>query len=656
MANIFLSYARVDRGCAARLAHVLEAAGHDVWWDRRLDGGEEFSAEIEAALDKAEVVLVAWSRDSAKSRWVRDEAAAGCDTGRLLPVSIDGALPPMGFRQFHTLDLTGWKAGKRDERTVELLRSVERRLQGKAPLPRASTPARTKRPFAALSFRQLSGVAIVVVLLAGAVITSFITSRQEAGGPPQSPTIALLPFATTSPDPRLRDLAAQTRDSIAQTFSQGGLAVQLLSSAPEGPTAADFLFSGDFSRNGDKVQATIRLDEAAHKRTVYSRQFEALGEDARNLPERIGVQLAGTFTFTPNWRLLDRRHPIDPPLLADLLAKTDDLQAYLIRKRVAAKIPNVAMAQAGVAFYTGFVLSQLPSAERPEALAEGRRASDRARAIDPTFGDIYFAWCILHSEVWLAECEDQLRAGRRIDPDSSSLNRHLAWLLRDVGRVDEAAEITSLAYAHNPYDAGRIGDVLWVLEYTGDDDGARELYQKGLRWFPENKSGFAYNRLWGLVDGGHFDAIPRLAEEIGPGVLPPEDLKGTALLPLLNAKTISAAKQICLLAKGDNKILCMFRLSSLGDEDDAYAIADQIYPRRVGRSAAETEQIWLDDPDGAGFRPFITSPAAAPMRRDPRYLRLAQRVGLLDYWRSGRAPDFCRKHPEPVCSQLLKRR
>ena len=35
---------------------------------------------------------------------------------------------------------------------------------------------------------------------------------------------------------------------------------------------------------------------------------------------------------------------------------------------------------------------------------------------------------------------------------------------------------------------------------------------------------------------------------------------------------------------------------------------------------------------------------------------LAQRVGLLDYWRSGRAPDFCRKQPEPICAQLLKRR
>src|SRR5690242_5171437 len=109
MGQIFLSYAREDREFAQRPARTLERAGHQVWWDRHLDSGEEFSAEIEAALARADVVLVAWSKVSVKSRWVRDEAAVGGDSERLVPVSIDGTLPPMGFRQFHTMDLTGWK-------------------------------------------------------------------------------------------------------------------------------------------------------------------------------------------------------------------------------------------------------------------------------------------------------------------------------------------------------------------------------------------------------------------------------------------------------------------------------------------------------------------------------------------------------------------
>ncbi len=139
MGAIFLSYAREDRGCAKKLAQVLEATGHDVWWDRRLDGGEEFSAEIEAALDKSDVVLVAWSKESVRSRWVRDEAAVGGDTGRLVPVSIGGSLPPMGFRQFHSLDLTDWRGQcATSERRNSFIRSSGACRERKRPHPGSS--------------------------------------------------------------------------------------------------------------------------------------------------------------------------------------------------------------------------------------------------------------------------------------------------------------------------------------------------------------------------------------------------------------------------------------------------------------------------------------------------------------------------------------
>ena len=81
MGQVFLSYAREDRRFAEKLAQVLEEAGQVVWWDRHIEGGHEFSADIEAALERSDVVVVAWSATSVKSRWVRDEAAAGGDTG-----------------------------------------------------------------------------------------------------------------------------------------------------------------------------------------------------------------------------------------------------------------------------------------------------------------------------------------------------------------------------------------------------------------------------------------------------------------------------------------------------------------------------------------------------------------------------------------------
>jgi predicted esterase len=59
MGQVFLSYAREDRRFAEKLAQVLEQAGQDVWWDRHIESGHEFSTDIEAALDKSDVVVVA---------------------------------------------------------------------------------------------------------------------------------------------------------------------------------------------------------------------------------------------------------------------------------------------------------------------------------------------------------------------------------------------------------------------------------------------------------------------------------------------------------------------------------------------------------------------------------------------------------------------
>ena len=106
MARVFLSYERRDSAKAEAIATALEQRGHHVWWDRHIKGGRQFSDEIERALNDAEAVVVLWSCNSVGSDWVRDEAASGRDRRRLVPATIDGTPPPLGFRQYQTLDLS----------------------------------------------------------------------------------------------------------------------------------------------------------------------------------------------------------------------------------------------------------------------------------------------------------------------------------------------------------------------------------------------------------------------------------------------------------------------------------------------------------------------------------------------------------------------
>lgn len=134
MGELFISYARADAAIAERLGIALQEAGHLVWWDRQLAGGAQFSDEIESVLDRSDSVLVLWSEHAIASPWVRDEAAFGRDKNKLIPMRIGGVTPPLGFRQFHTIDISGWAetGGK----------SVPEALEGSlgGPAPTSSPP------------------------------------------------------------------------------------------------------------------------------------------------------------------------------------------------------------------------------------------------------------------------------------------------------------------------------------------------------------------------------------------------------------------------------------------------------------------------------------------------------------------------------------
>ena len=138
MADIFISYARVDIELTERLARVLQDEGHSVWWDTQLEVGEKWRKRIEAELHAARAVIVLWSKTSVESDYVVDEAAVGRSRGCLVPISIDGTQPPMGFRGLQTAFLGPWKGDGEDSTIRGVCTKVAAFVNGKA-LQRRST-------------------------------------------------------------------------------------------------------------------------------------------------------------------------------------------------------------------------------------------------------------------------------------------------------------------------------------------------------------------------------------------------------------------------------------------------------------------------------------------------------------------------------------
>ncbi len=113
MTEVFLSYSRADRPAAEAIAAELQRLGVEVWWDHDLVGGDDYRRRISEILTRTQAAIVVWSRRSVDSQWVINEAAAARDKRVLVPVTIDGAEPPIDFRALHTLDLTAWVPGDR---------------------------------------------------------------------------------------------------------------------------------------------------------------------------------------------------------------------------------------------------------------------------------------------------------------------------------------------------------------------------------------------------------------------------------------------------------------------------------------------------------------------------------------------------------------
>lgn len=109
MADIFISYANENRESAARLAQVLESAGWQVWWDRRIPAGRTWRSVLEDALRDMRCMVVLWSKDSVESPWVTEEAEEARRLGKtIVPVLIQRVEPPIGFRAIQAADLANW--------------------------------------------------------------------------------------------------------------------------------------------------------------------------------------------------------------------------------------------------------------------------------------------------------------------------------------------------------------------------------------------------------------------------------------------------------------------------------------------------------------------------------------------------------------------
>jgi tetratricopeptide (TPR) repeat protein len=631
MASVFLSYSREDVGRIRPLAAALERAGHHVWWDRNISGGEEYSGAIEEALEAAEAVVVAWTAASVKSAWVRDEAGHGRDTRRLVPATLDGCTPPLGFRQFQTIDLSKWN-GKATSAALEpLLQAVEKVGRHPTATAGAGDKAAPSRRWRAWSWQAVASAAFLLVLLGAA---GLLYPRMAQSGS-ISPKITLGQFSVLSPE-LPKDLPQQITQEVLAAFGVEN-AVAVVAPHPGSRGVAPFVVDGSVAKENSTVRYTMTLKNSRSGVVLWSQAYERDAADAI-APRQVAVDATQVVRCGLWGAAAYKRRMSDDALSlylkwcdAHWSGSGDDAAELDAARAVTAAVPDFSFGWSARALAAVPLAQQATSPDAKQMATEARDAAERSIKLDDQNPEGYMALAGLLPLTRYAEREALLKKAisvRRLECGCERLS--YGDFLVSVGRLNEAvdeyqrgqvkmplAPFSNLRFAQALYIVGRYEEADHILAQTEelwpDASDVALLKIKSAFWTRK------YDRALAALTSPEI----RLGRE-------QRDAFAAAFEALKTGNAERRAQAIALLEQcasdpKQNDRLVIAALAAIGDQAGAIAGAQRLVAAR-----------------GHRYADVLFEPNLASARRSPAYTAVVNRLGLTAYWRSQHAaPDIC---------------
>jgi TolB-like protein/tetratricopeptide (TPR) repeat protein len=286
--TVFVSYAHEDKVRAQAVVAALTQAGLTVWWDGLIAAGAEFAQLTEQALESAAAVVVLWSRSSVTSHWVRDEATRGRDRGCLIPVSLDGVEPPIGFRQYLVIGLSSWRGDGDAPEFQAVIRAVNA-ARGQST---AGAPPVTALPMRGRARRRLlvggAGATLTALGVGGWLGWRHLRGRPNA----DANSVAVLPFANIGGDKADNyfsdGLSADVRAALAHNPALRVIAQissEQFRNAKAGATSiaetlgVAYLLDGNVRRTPKNFRISAELIDGLTGFTRWQQSFEGSADD-----------------------------------------------------------------------------------------------------------------------------------------------------------------------------------------------------------------------------------------------------------------------------------------------------------------------------------------------------------------------------------------
>jgi TolB-like protein len=639
--TVFLSYARADQEQAAQLAKALEANGFDVWWDALIEGGAAFARTIETALDDADAVVVAWSRASVASDWVLDEASRGRDERKLVPVSLDGTEPPLGFRQYQSVDISRWQ-GAADSRELAVLARAIRAAAGpdvvsrRPRLPRVGTVRTSRRGvLSAAAGVALAGAAGLYAWKAG-----YLGARRAAS----ANSVAVLPFVNLSGDPDEDYFSDGLSEELRATLARN-LELQVMAQASsarfrdrneDAATIASklgvaFLLDGTVRRSGNILRITADLIEGETGFSRWSQTFDRVMQDVFAIQSEIAVTVANA--------LVARVAEADAgganvPMLAP--GSTRSVAAYdaYLRGRALYDLSadetseRAALAQfdAAIAADPGYAAAHAARARSLTAIAnqygevaelaalygDAIAAANRAIELAPDYAEAYstLGFTLFQGRLDAHAARKPFERSRELGSGEATVMARYAQYSARIGRESDASEASGRALLLDPLNP-------LIHRAAGSIAYAARNYAASI---PHAERALAMNPRMSRAHAAIGDALlmlgrfPEASEEYA--LEPVEDfrLTGQAIVEHRrgNQAAARAAQERLVKDLADRVLYQQAQIHAQWDERDR-AIAKLEQARRVGDS---------------GLVYLRNDPLLDPLRAIPRFVELLRSIGF----------------------------
>ena len=524
--------------------------------------------------------------------------------------------------------------------TKALEPSPERRYQRAAEI-RRDLEAASRTPRAAVWIAAATAAAMLVVASIGA----WLWRGSESVGSVPVRSVAVLPFKPLGAVATGDDyIGVAIADALITEFGTiDALAVRPFSTSSRYGTPgtdalaagralnAELVVDGAIQRSGDRLRATVHLINVADGRTIWSDRFESAWTDVFAVQDAIAEQVARALAVTlsgEDRRRVQKRRPASVEAYEAYLKgryfwnmrTADGLTRALGYFDEALRLdPTYAQAHAGIAdsyaVLGSTAIAALPPREAgPKAIA----AAARALELDPTLAEAHVSYAFaVYSYEWdWARGEEHFRRAIALDPDYSTAHYWYSLYLDQLGRLDEAAAAAQRAVDLEPLSLVGTYAVGLTHYCARRFDRAREYAQRVLEVEPHYPLGLR-------LLGSSLVAEGRYAEAIEPY----ERLSRTAPDNSLYGGWLAHVYGRAGRTKESRTIL-----ARIASRPEARRLAAaNIAIGYIGIGDTTTALSWLETAYAEHSQALTylkIDPVYDPLRSDPRFADLLQRVGL----------------------------